>query len=106
MAAVVVVGGVDQGVPGVTRGRGDGCGEGNGHEAETFALQVLHGRSHVFLHELRHLLLRHVEALVRRRRRFIVAVRAPWMDPAVGDGVSLGAVTASLQNTRSTTWHC
>jgi len=49
---------VDERVPGVTRGFGDGGGQRNRHKAETFPLQVLHGGPHVFLHQLRHLLLR------------------------------------------------
>jgi hypothetical protein len=41
---------VDRGVPGVTRGSGNSGGERDGHEAETFPLQVLHGGAHVLLH--------------------------------------------------------
>jgi len=55
---------VGERVSGVTRGFGDGGGERNGHEAETFPLQVLHGGSHVFLHQLRHLLLRRRQGVV------------------------------------------
>lgn len=55
---------VGERVSGVTRGFGDGSGQGNRHKAETFPLQVLHGGSHVFLHELGHLLLRRGEGVV------------------------------------------
>jgi len=57
-------GGADQGVPGVTCGSGDGSGKGNGHEAQALALKVLHGGTHVFLHQLRYLVLRHGQAVI------------------------------------------
>lgn len=43
---------------GAAGGRGDGGGKGDWHEAEAFALEVLHGGAHVFFHELRYLVLR------------------------------------------------
>lgn len=86
---------VHQWVPGVTRGSGDGCCQRNGHEAEPFALQVLHGGAHVFLHELRDLLLRHSHAVVGRRR----LVPVPSAGPAIGTG--LDTVTSSLQRPRN-----
>ena len=90
---------VDQGVPDVTRGGGDGGGKGNGHEAEAFALQILHGGAHVFLHELGHLLLRHGQAVVGGgRRRRLVAVGVSGMGPTVG--VGLDAVTTAALRTQ------
>lgn len=59
-----VVGGGGEGVPGVRGGGGDGRGEGDGHEAEPLPLEVLHGGSHVLLHQLRHLVLRHRHPVV------------------------------------------
>lgn len=53
-----------EGVPGVRSGGGDGGGEGNGHEAEPLPLKILHGRPHILLHQLRHLVLRHRHPLV------------------------------------------
>ena len=87
VAVVVNVVG-DQGVAGVTGSGGNGGGKRDGHEAEAFALEVLHGGAHVFLHKLGHLVLRHGEAVVVGGRRRLI----------VGPTVGLDAVTASLQN--------
>lgn len=80
---------VDDGIPGMTRSGGDGSGQGDGHEAESFPLQVLHGGTHVLLHQLCHLLLRHLQAIVWRRR--LCSVTAP------SNSTYLDTVTASLQ---------
>lgn len=98
---VVASGGgvVHQGVPGVTGGGGDGGGEGDGHEAQTFALKVLHGGAHVFFHQLGHLVLRHGQGVVGRRRR-LVSVGAS-RGSAAGGG--LDAVTSSLIKTSQIT---
>lgn len=50
----------------MARDGGDGGGEGDGHEAEALALEELHGGAHVLLHELRHLVLRHRQAVAGR----------------------------------------
>lgn len=44
-------------------GGGNRGGEGDGHEAQALPLQVLHRRAHVFLQQLRHLLLRRCQAV-------------------------------------------
>ena len=96
---VVVV--VDQGIPGMTGGGGDSGGERDGHEAEAFALKVLHGGAHVFFHELGHLVLRHGEGVVGggRWRLVAVSVGVASEGPTVGGG-GLDAVTASLQTNK------
>lgn len=77
------------GVPGVTCGSGDRRGQGNGHEAETLSLKVLHGGAHVFFHQLRNLVFSHHQGVVRRRR--LVA-----LGPTIA-ATSLNTVTATLQ---------
>ena len=64
MLVIAVV--MEEGVPGVTCGGGDGGGQRNRHEAEAFSLEVLHGGAHVFLHELGDLVFRHRHAVVVR----------------------------------------
>jgi hypothetical protein len=81
---------VDRGVPGVTRGSGNSGGEQDGHEAETFPLQVLHGGAHV-LHELGHLVLGDGEAVVRRHH--LVAIRGASNGPAINP--SLNTITTT-----------
>lgn len=97
---IVVVGG-DHGVPRVTRGGGYSCGEGNGHEAETFALEVLHGGTHVFLHELSDLVLGDSHGVVGSGRRRLVAVGAATKGcgPTIGT-TGLNTVSASLPKTK------
>jgi hypothetical protein len=63
-------------------------------------LQVLHGGTHVFFHQLCHLMLCHCEALVCRRRRFGVS----WVGPTVA--VGLDAVTYTLQGQKNTWQYC
>lgn len=82
MVAVVDAGdGRGHGVAGVAGGGGggDGGGEGDGHEAQAFALEVLHGGTHVLLHELGHLVLRHRQAVVGGGR--LCPVTAPRARP-------------------------
>jgi hypothetical protein len=82
---------VDCGVPEVTRGSGNSGGERDGHEAETFPLQVLHGGAHVLLHELGHQVLGDGEAVVRQHR--LVAVRDASNGPAINP--SLNTITTT-----------